>query len=332
MTSRRSFVQGAALGLLPSAWLAGRAQAQTAQPPLLKLVTIVVPFPAGGATDGVARLVGEGLRGSYAENVVVENRAGAAGRIGVEYVKGRPADGSTLLYTPAFPMVISPHVYKSVPYDTLRDFVPVAPTSKGVMALSVGQAVPPSVTTLAGFIAWVKANPNNANFGGPSGSSQHFTGVMFARAAGITLPLISYKGGAPSVVDVLGGHLASVVTPLAEVLPHAAEGKLRILATSGTARSRATPNVPTMTELGFKDVVFQDWSGFLAPAKTPPELVARANAAISAVVSSEKGADALFKFGTEADVQTPEQFAATVKSSFERYRAIVQSTGFKAED
>ena len=330
MNSRRSILQAVALGAVAPSTLLNFANAQT--PPLVKLVTIVVPFPAGGATDGVARLVGEGLRGTYAENVIVENRAGAAGRIGVEYVKNRPADGATLLYTPAFPLAISPHVYKSVNYDSLRDFVPVAATSKGAMALSVGPAVPADVKTVADFIAWVKANPGKANFGGPAGSSQHFAGVMFAKAAGITLPLISYKGGAPSIVDVLGGHIASVVSPIPEVLQHATDGKLRILATMGTARSKATPNVPTLVELGYKDVVFQDWSGFLAPAKTPPELVARAGAAISQIIASDKGQEALARFGTDPDVQTPEQFAVTVKNSFERYRGIVQSTGFTAED
>ncbi len=302
------------------------------QPTLLKQVTIVVPFPAGGATDGVARLVGERLRGTYAENVVIENRAGAAGRIGVEYVKNRPADGTTLLFTPAFPMIISPHVYKNITYNTMRDFVPVATTSKGVLALSVGPAVPANVTNLSEFITWVKANPTKANFGGPGGSSQHFAGVMFAKSAGINLPLISYKGGAPSVIDVLGGHIASVITPLPEVLQHANEGKLRILATTSSIRSRFVPNIPTMVESGYKDVIFQDWSGFLMPANTPAEWVARAGAAISRVVASDSGADALAKFGTEADVQTPAQFAVTVRNSWEHYRSIVQSTGFVAED
>ncbi len=334
MTTRRRFVTSlAAMSGLPAVSWHGIARAQGAVQPLLKQLTIVVAFPAGGATDSVARLLGENaLRGNYAETVVIENRAGASGRVGTEYVKNRPPDGATVLFTSAFPMVIFPHIYKKMNYDTFTDFVPVAPTSKGNLGLAIGPGVPPGITTLPQFVAWCKANPDKSNFGTASGSGQHFAGVMFGRNAGIEFRLVPYKGGAPAVVDLLGGHVSSTVSPLPEIIPHAAEGKIRILATTGTTRSRFLPNVPTMTELGFRDVVFQDWSGFLAPARTPPELVARANAAISAYVRSEKGADALAKLGTEADAQSVSEFAATVKASWERYRDIVHSTGFTAED
>ncbi|MCJ0766042.1 Bug family tripartite tricarboxylate transporter substrate binding protein [Variovorax terrae] len=333
MTTRRHFVRSvAAATALPAMLAPWAARAQNTTPPI-KQLTLVVPFPAGGATDAVARLVAEnGLRGRYAENVVVENRAGAGGRVGVEYVKNRPADGSTMLYTPTFPISIFPHIYKKLSYDAMADFTPVAPTSKGMLGLAIGPGVPASVTTLAEFVAWCKANPARSNFGTASGSSQHFAGVMFSRAAGIELRLVPYKGGAPAVVDLLGGHVSSTVSPLPEIIPHAADGKLRILAVTGSKRSRFLPNVPTMVESGYRDVVFQDWSGVLAPAKTAPELVARANAAISGYVRSDKGIEALAQLGTEADAQGVAEFGAAVKSSWERYRAIVQSTGFTAED
>jgi tripartite-type tricarboxylate transporter receptor subunit TctC len=329
--SRRTFVSALAVGAVgPSAFYASAARAQ-AQPPI-KLLTVIVPFPAGGATDAVARLVSESLRGSYAGSVIVESRAGASGRIGVEYVKRQPADGRTLLFTPAFPIAIFPHIYKKLNYDALADFVAVAPSSKGGLALAVGPAVPAAVKTLGDFVAWCRANPALADFGTASGSSQHFAGVTFARSAGIELRLIPYKGGSPAVVDMLGGQIHATVSPLPEVLPFMDSGRLRILATMGTSRSRFTPNVPTMVELGYKDVVFQDWSGFLAPAKTPPGLVAQANAAITKYVRSQNGIEALAKLGTEADAQTPQEFAATVKASWERYRVVVQATGFTAED
>jgi len=334
MTSRRQFVTHlAAAAAVPGTLWHSAAAAQAASAPPLKQLTIVVAFPAGGATDAVARVIGEqALRGNYAENVIVENRAGAGGRVGTEYVKNRPADGSFMLYTPTFPISIFPHIYKKMPYDSLADFVPVAASARGGLGLAVGPAVPASVVTLADFVAWCKANPSKANFGTASGSSQHFAGAMFARAAGIDLRLVPYKGGAPAVVDLLGGHVSSTVSPLPEIVPHAADGKLRILAFTGAKRSRFLPNVPTMAEAGYRDVVFQDWSGFLAPAKTPPELVARANAAISAYTRSEKGADALAKLGTEADAQGVAEFNATVKASWERYRGVVATTGFTAED
>ncbi|MDB5958373.1 tripartite tricarboxylate transporter substrate-binding protein [Ramlibacter sp.] len=325
MQTRRSALRGlaAAAGLLAVPAL----RAQT----VLKQLTIVVAFPAGGATDAVARLVGEGLRGKYAETVIVENRAGGSGRIGTTYVKNAAADGSVLLFTPSFPLAIFPHIYKALPYDALQDFVPVATTSRGGFGLSVGPAVPASVRTVAEFIAWCKAHPDNATFGAPAGGGQHFAGVQFARAAAVPLRMVPYKGGAPSVVDVLGGHIAAVVTPLPEVLQHVKEGKLRMLATTTAQRSRFTPEVPTLRELGY-DVLFQDWSGLVAPARMPREMVARANAAVNEVIRSPAGTQRMLDLGTEPDAHTPESFAVLYRSTYERYREVVKATGFTAED
>lgn len=298
---------------------------------VVRQLTIVVAFPAGGATDAVARLVAEGLRGRYAETVIVDNRVGGNGRIGAVHVKNGPADGSLMLFTPAFPLAIFPHIYRTLPYDALQDFVPVATTGKGAFALSVGPAVPASVRTVADFIAWCKANPDNATFGAPAGGGQHFAGVQFARLAGVPLRMVPYKGGAPSVIDVLGGHIAAVVTPLPEVIQQVKEGKLRMLATTTTQRTRFTPEVPTLRELGY-EVVFQDWSGLVAPARTPREVVARANAAVADVIRSPVGAAAMVNLGAEADLHSPEEFAALYRSTWERYRDVVRSTGFTAED
>ena len=320
-TTLRYLAAGAAAALAPAL----RAQ------PAVRQLTIVVAFPAGGATDAVARLVADGLRGRYAETVVVENRVGGNGRTGAVHVKNGPADGSMLLFTPAFPMAIFPHIYKTLPYDPLQDYVPVATTGKGAFALSVGPMVPANVRTVADFIAWSRANPDKATFGAPAGGGQHFAGVQFAKLANVPLRMVPYKGGAPSVVDVLGGHIASVVTPLPEVVGHVKEGKLRMLATTTAQRTRFTPDVPTLRELGY-DVVFQDWSGLLAPARTPREVVARANAAVAEVIRSPAGAQQMVNIGAEADLNTPEEFAALYRATFERYREVVRSTGFTAED
>ena len=325
MQTRRLALRGLGAGAALLAMPALRAQG------VLRQLTIVVAFPAGGATDAVARLLAEGLHGRYAETVVVENRAGASGRIGTSYVKNAPADGSVMLFTPAFPLAIFPHIYKALPYEPLQDFVPVATSGKGGFGLSVGPAVPATVRTAADFVAWCKAHPDNATFGAPAGSGQHFAGVQFAKAAAVPLRMVPYKGGAPSVVDVLGGHIAAVVTPLPEVLQHVKEGKLRMLATTTPQRSRFTPEVPTLRELGW-DVVFQDWSGLLAPARTPRDLVVRANAAVGEVIRSPAGAQRMMDLGAEADVHTPESFAALYRSTYERYREVVKATGFTAED
>lgn len=328
MNTRRTTLRHLAAGLaLPSLLACSLARAQAT----VRQLTLVVAFPAGGATDAVARLVAEGLRGKYADTVIVDNRVGGNGRIGAVYVKNAPADGSVMLFTPAFPMAIFPHIYKTLPYDPLADFVPVATTGKGGFALSVGPGVPAGVRTVADFNAWCKANPDRATFGAPTGGGQHFSGVLFARLAGIPLRMVPYKGGAPSVIDVLGGHIAAVVTPIPEVIQHVKEGKLRMLATTTRQRTRFTPNVPTLPELGY-DVVFQDWSGLIAPARTPREIVARVNALVADVVRSPAGASALDNLGVEVDLNTPEEFAALHRSTWERYRDVVKSTGFTAED
>src|SRR4051812_23407220 len=328
MSPRREALKAfAAASALPAMLTARPAQAQT----VVRQLTMVVAFPAGGATDQVARLVAEGLRGKFADTVIVDNRVGGNGRIGAVAVKNGPPDGSMMLFTPAFPLAIFPHIYRTLPYDPLKDFVPVATTGKGAFVLSVGPGVPASVRTAADFVAWCKGNPDKATFGAPQGGGQHFAGVLFARSSGAPLRMIGYKGGAPSVTDALGGHIAAVVTPIPEVIQHARDGKLRMLATSTRERTRYTPEVPTMKELGF-DVVFQDWSGLLAPARTPADIVAKANAAVADVVRSPTGAAALATIGVDADLNTPAQFDALYRDTYERYREVVKSTGFTAED
>jgi len=187
------------------------------------------------------------------------------------------------------------------------------------------------VRTLAEFMAWCKANPNIATFGAPAGGGQHFSGSMFARLAGVPLRMVPYKGGAPSVTDVLGGHIAAVVTPLPEVLQHVKDGKLRMLATTTRERTRFTPDVPTLRELGY-DVVFQDWSGIVAPARTPREVVARANAAVAELLRSAAGAGVMQNLGFDVDLNTPEEFATLYRSTWERYRDVVAATGFTPEE
>ena len=326
MYSRRQFLATVAAG---AAAFSLRSVAQEG----VKQVSITVSFPAGGATDILARLIADGLRRNYAPTVVVEDRPGAGGRIGTEYVKNGKNDGSVLLFTPAFPMLIFPQVYKNLPYDTLRDFVPVGIGARGgALALSIGPAVPASVKTVADFVQWCKENPKRAVFGAPSGSGQHFAGAMFARAAGIVLDLVPYKGGAPQIQDLLGGHIPASVNPVAEALPHAQAAKLRVLATTGARRSTSLPDVPTMLELGYKDVLFQDWLGMFAPAGTPSAIVTRLNSAMAEVMKTDHAVDGLAKLGMEAEIVTAERFAEMVKADYERYRVIVQATGFTAND
>lgn len=326
MVLRRSLLSAMAVALTLPLVGAGAARAQ-----MLDLATFIVGYPPGGATDTVARMVAEAVQGKFAKSVVVQNRPGAGGQIAAAYVKEQPKDGSVLLFTPAFPMVIHPHTYKQLRYDTLKDFVPVGTTHFGTLAFSVGPGTPAEIKTLKDYVAWVKKNPDKARFGGPTGGSQHFTGLMFSRDAGINLELVSYPGGAPSVTDALGGHVPAIITPLAEVLPHAQQGKLRILAITAAERTDLAPDIPTFREQGFDKVVVQDWTGFLAPAGTPADVVARANAAISEAVQTPKVKEAMGKLGMEAGPRSPAEFAQIVPESWERYRDIVKASGFKVE-
>ena len=323
MTTRRRFLAAAA-----AAAFAPRSFAQD----LPRQISIVVGFPAGGATDLVARLIGDGLRRTLAPAVIVENRPGASGRVGVEYVKSARNDGSVLLFTPAFPMLISPHLYPKLGYDTLRDFVAVGSVARSMLCFAVGPAVPAAVTGIAAYVDWVKANPRQALFGAPSGSSQHFCGQLLGRAVGVPLQHVPYKGGAPAMQDLIGGHLPANASPVAEALPHHQAGKIRILAVAGVRRSRFLPEVPSLAELGYREVVFQDWLGVFAPAGTPPAVAARLYAAMAETVNAPEGVAALGKFGMETDAAGPDAFPGIVKADWERYRAIVNASGFKAED
>lgn len=321
MFSRRQFLAASAAAAL--------APFGFAQEPLGQ-VAVIVGYPAGGATDLLARLIADGLRHSYARTVIVDNRPGAGGRIAADYVKTAKNDGSVLFFTPAFPMLIYPHLYK-LTYDPLHDFTPIGIGARSMLCLSVGPAVPAEVKTVADFIQWARANPKKAAYGAPSGGSQHFAGQLFGRSAGIEFNQIPYKGGAPAMQDLLGGHIPANVSPVAEALPHHQAGKIRILAVTGAKRSRFLPDVPNMQELGYRDVLFQDWLGMFAPAGLPPAVADRINAAMAEAFKSEQSLAALGKFGMEVETVAPQAFAAIFKADYERYRGIVQASGFKPE-
>jgi len=307
----------------------GRAGAQPADKP----VKVIVPLPAGGSTDALARLLVDKLRNRYAPSVLVDNRAGAGGRIGVAAAKSVEADGSNLLFTPDFPLTMSPTIYPQTPYQS-NDFAPVAVCGVTSMALTAGPGLPEAVKTVADFVAWARANPKAAGYASPSaGSTPHFVGMMFARAAGLNLLHIAYKGGAPAIQDLLGGQIPLSINPVGEVLEHAKSGRLRVLATTGPARSRFLPEVPTLAEAGYKDVVVQSWLGMFAPAATPPATVNRLNGLLLAVLQEPDVADAIARIGMELPARlSPAQFAALVRRDVEHWAAVIKATGFKAEE
>jgi tripartite-type tricarboxylate transporter receptor subunit TctC len=326
MFTRRSVVRAAAAGAMVAS---GNSflQAQT----LSKTLRIIVGFPAGGGTDVLARILAEKLTGGFASAAIVENRPGGAARIAVEYVRNAEADGSVMLFTPDFPMTVYPYSFRALTYDPLRDFTPVAPAEKSALALSIGSAVPPEVKSLSDFLRWCRANPNDATYATTAaGGTPHFTGVLLAQQAGVPLTPVHYKGGAPALQDLIGGHVSSSINPVGETLPFAKAGSVRVLAVTSAQRSSFLPEVPTMKESGY-DVVIEDWLGVLVPSKTPTEIVSKLNVAIKDAFSAPDIAKKLSALGNEVAYQTAADFADTIRADLERWAPIVKASGFVAD-
>ena len=307
--------------------------AQTPTAPPTKLSRVVVGFPAGGATDIAARALVDRLHPAYPAGIIVESKPGASGRLAVEFIKTSAPDGSSMLFTPDFVMTVYPHSYKKLSYDPLQDFTPVAACAKGVLAFSVGPAVPDSILSIKDFIGWVKANPSQGAYASTSaGATPHFAGMMFSKAAAINLNHVPYKGGAPAIQDLMGGHIAMSVNPIAELLPHLKSGRLRVLATTGRERSRFLPDVPSMVEVGYPDVVTESWLGLLMPAKTPAAVVSRAASWVNQVLNTVEMRDAYAALGLDTVQGTPESFAALLKSGVVGWGPVVKASGFAADE
>jgi tripartite-type tricarboxylate transporter receptor subunit TctC len=325
MFNRREALS-AAIGLIAAGGIAQRARSQT----LDKVVHIIVGFPAGGGTDIVARVLAEALGGTYATSIIVENKPGASARLAVEYVKNAPADGSVMLFTPDFPMTLYPFSFKSLNYDPVKDFIAVRPAAKSMLTFSIGPAVPDTVKTLADFVGWCRSNPTKANYATTSaGATPHFTGVMLAREASVAMTPVHYRGGAPAIEDLLGGHVPASVNPVSEVIAYAKSGSIRILAVTGAERTPFLPDVPTMKEAGY-NVVVESLSGVFLPAKTPDAIVGALSAAMRKAVQSPAMINSLAKFGTEPAFLTPAEFSAWIKAEVARWGPVVKESGFVA--
>ncbi|HKW84508.1 MAG TPA: tripartite tricarboxylate transporter substrate-binding protein, partial [Burkholderiaceae bacterium] len=242
-------------------------------------------------------------------------------------------DGLTFVVTPMSMLGIYPHTYKKLPYDPVADFLPVSQVARVDFGLAVGSAVPASVRNLNDFVAWCKANPKEASFGSPApGSVPHFVGELFGRAAHLAeFKHVPYRGTQPAIIDLIGGQLASVSGPLGEFLPHLSTGKVRLIATSGAARSKFAPDVPTYAEQGFKEIVHEEWFGAFLPAKTSPEVVKRLADALRKALAAPDAVEGLGKMGLEAKASTPAELAAMLKRDSERWAPLIKTIGFTAD-
>ncbi|HEX2545822.1 MAG TPA: Bug family tripartite tricarboxylate transporter substrate binding protein [Ramlibacter sp.] len=327
MHKRREFLQASAA--LAAAGLSWPALAQGFEAP-----KIINGFPAGGTADATARRVGEKMGGTaYAKNAaVVENKPGAGGRIACDVVKAAPPDGSTLLLTPYSMMSIYPHIYQKLSYDPVRDFVPVSIAAVMTHALAVGPMVPASVKTVRDYLAWAKANPDKASYGSPAaGSTPHFLVALLGLNNNVDLKHVPYRGSLPAVADMIGGTLASTSTPTGDALANHKAGKIRILATSGAQRTPFTPDVPTYAEQGFPEMTTEEWFGFYAPARTPANVVANANAAINQALKDRTVIDSLGLMGLVARGSTPAEMEKSQRDETNRWGPIVKKIGFTAE-
>ena len=276
-----------------SALLAGIGQRAFAQAGI-ETATIVTGFAAGGTSDTICRRVATKLSPDYARAAVVENRTGAGGQIAVSYVKGRPADGTTILQTPTSILTIYPHIYKKLPYDPMVDITPVTIGCIFDFGFAVGPAVPASVKTVPEFLAWAKANPAGANYGSPAaGSTPHFIGALLGKKGGVELKHAAYRGTQPAMLDLLGGNISAVSGPIGDITQHLPTGKVRILGVSGAKRSRFAPDVPTFGEQGIQDMAHSEWFAFFLPAKASPELVAKLNASMKNALAQKDVVDGL---------------------------------------
>ncbi|WP_038213201.1 Bug family tripartite tricarboxylate transporter substrate binding protein [Xenophilus azovorans] len=313
-----------------SALLAGLGQRAFAQAGI-ETATIVTGFAAGGTSDTICRRVGQKLQPDYAKAVVVENRTGAGGQIAIQYVKGRPADGATILQTPTSMLTIYPHIYKKLPYDPVADLTPVSVGCVFDFGFAVGPAVPAEVKSVKDFLAWAKANPAGANFGSPAaGSTPHFVGALIGKSAGVELKHAAYRGTQPAMLDLLGGNISAVSGPIGDITQHLQSGKVRILATSGEKRNRFAPDVPTLKEQGI-DMAHSEWFAFFLPAKASPDVVARLNAGMKAALAHKDVIDGLGTFGLEAMSSSPAELAEFVKKDTAKWAPIVKQVGFTAE-
>ncbi len=330
--TRRRALQSLGLPLASSALAPWAAFAQNTLP--VEQVKIMCGFPVGGTADTTSRRVGDKLAGStYSRNAaMVENKTGAGGRIAIEAVKNANPDGSTLLLSAYSMLLIYPHIYRSLSYDTFKDFAPVSIASVLSHGLAVGPMVPASVKNVKDFLAWCKANPDRANYGSPAaGSTPHFLGALLSLESGVAMQHVTYRGSVPGVTDVIAGQISAMFTPHGDFLANHRAGKLRILATSGKQRSLFVPDIPTFAEQGFSGLTVEEWFGFFAPAKTPANVIATANAAINNALKDKGVVDSLALQGLSPLGSSPDEMAKEMRRLYEQWGPIVKRIGFTAE-
>jgi len=292
-------------------------------------VRIVVPFAPGGPNDIIVRVVAQKLTEAWGQPVVVENRPGAGGNIGTDFVAKAAPDGYTLLSVGPGSLIINP-LFGKVPYDTARDFAPVTLMARAPNALVAHPSLP--ARSVKELIALARSQPGRINYGsGGNGSTPHLAGALFAAMAGIALTHVPYKGTAPATADLIGGQVQIAFLGIPTVLPHVKSGKLRILAVTGKHRSPELPGVSTVDEGGVPGYELSPWYGLLAPAGAPREIVARLAAEVTKIVRAAEIRDKLAVQGAEVAGGSPEEFAAVIQADSLTWSRVVKDAGIRGE-
>jgi tripartite-type tricarboxylate transporter receptor subunit TctC len=295
-----------------------------------KPIRLIVPFPPGGTTDILAREMGERITSATGQPVVIDNRPGAAGNVGSDIVAKAAPDGYTLLMCTVSSHAINPGLYSKLPYDHIKDFAPVILVARVPNVLEVNPSVP--VNTVTDLIKLAKEKPGQLNFASSgSGTSIHLSGELFKTMAGVDMVHVPYKGSAPAVTDLVAGQVQVMFDNLPSSLGQIKAGKLRAIAVTSTQRAPALPDVPTIAESGLPGFEATSWFGVLAPAGTPPAIIAKLNAEIDKWLQSPEAKEKLLGQGAAAAGGTPEQFGAYIRAETDKWAKVIKTSGAKID-
>jgi tripartite-type tricarboxylate transporter receptor subunit TctC len=294
-----------------------------------KFIKLVVPFPAGGPVDVMARLLAQQLSGALGQTVVIDNRPGAGGTLGAKFVAAAEPDGYTLLFGTGGSLGISPLIYKTARYDPVKDFAAVAMVSNSPNVLAVRPEIP--VHNVAELVAHAKANPGKLSYGAVVGTPPHLMTELFKFITGSDIFFVPYKGAAQALTELLAGQTQVTLLATVVMLTPVQEGKLRALAVTSAARLSEFPDVPTMKEVGFADFPPGSWQAVVAPAGTPAEIVAKLNGAINASLRSPELKAGFARLRAEASIGAPQDLSAMIADEAQKWSAVVKAIGLKAE-
>lgn len=324
--ARRQFLTAAAAAAA-TPFIGSRAWAAPAYP--AGPVRVVIPFPAGGPTDVVGRVISQRLAEAFQQPFVIENRPGASGTLGADVVAKAPPDGHTLLINVSA-HVINPSLYAKLPHDPLKDFAPVTSVASTPIQLVVSAGLP--VKSIAELVAYLKSNPGRCSFASSSnGTPGHIAGEMFRMASGTDALHVPYKGSAPALTDVIGGQVTYMFDSMPSSLPLVKSGKLRALGVTGTQRVASLPDVPTLVESGFAEMTMTTWYGMWAPARTPSSIVSSIQAEVAKALANAEVKARLASVSADGMGETPERFAAFCRSEAERYAKVIKAAGIRLE-